>query len=429
MNLNIFCFSLIISISIYQLQAQNKNDSLTIDDYYIDFAIPDLSAYSLLNISPDNINKPRNIKELSFTLLNINKDGKINPGVGVEWSPLYSLKDELKNVKEYQKNYLLYALQLSSATNVDDEGAKLAFSFKWTPIDNTNPLLSNKLGNRIIEKLIKGNFIDNYKDFSDTITAFFSAFAINNNNKLILINYFETDTSKYEPPEPFTPEAQKERVIKELSKCNISLNSNQQIQLSSLSELYIKLISSKTIYSKDIESWVINEKKQFQKEHWNSSILEISSGYIFNSVDSTWNNLKGNRWSSYICGGMPLGKHFQFIGQIQYSNFIEKDTFQIPYVNYYHKSMFFVGGKILGGNENNRFSIEGSYTNLQSSLSKYNDSKMRFCIGFEYKLTEGLWAEVATGAYSSTYEGDKFKPMTIGSIKYALQKKRRYEVY
>ena len=56
---------IVLLFSQYLLYAQAKLDSLkNIDDYYIDFSVPDIGAFTLLGTKPDNITNPGNTKNL-----------------------------------------------------------------------------------------------------------------------------------------------------------------------------------------------------------------------------------------------------------------------------------------------------------------------------------------------------------------------------
>ena len=75
---------LLILIFIIPLLAQSQDSIKNIDNYYIDFSVPDVGAFTMLNTTPDHISTPGTPKEFAVDLLNAVGNGKyITPGLGI----------------------------------------------------------------------------------------------------------------------------------------------------------------------------------------------------------------------------------------------------------------------------------------------------------------------------------------------------------
>jgi hypothetical protein len=64
---------------------------LNIDDLYMDFSIPKVTAFSLLNVDPSNILKPGAVKKFAIgagTFADSSGTGK--SGIAAEWSPFFN---------------------------------------------------------------------------------------------------------------------------------------------------------------------------------------------------------------------------------------------------------------------------------------------------------------------------------------------------
>jgi len=119
-------------------------DSITTDDYYIDFAIPDLGAFTLLNSKPENITTPGNTKELAASLLNVVSGGThISPGLAIDWAPVRTFWKST-TPQDYKNSHLWRNLQITLGTISDSIGTKVGAGVKWTFVDNSDPLLDEQ---------------------------------------------------------------------------------------------------------------------------------------------------------------------------------------------------------------------------------------------------------------------------------------------
>ena len=83
---------LTIILILFSLSTRTQTTESSIDDFYCDYSVPDLSALSMLGIESDEIVRPGSVKEFAAGISKfINTDGTIKPAYAIEWSFLRTL--------------------------------------------------------------------------------------------------------------------------------------------------------------------------------------------------------------------------------------------------------------------------------------------------------------------------------------------------
>ena len=120
-------------------RAQGASEK-TVDDYYIDFAVPDLPALALLGFSSNEVARPGNLQELSVAFSSLAKDqSTIAPGIGIAWTPAQTFKP--KSIEAYKRN-IFRKFQLSFATVKNMDATDLGVGFRFVAIDHSDPLFN-----------------------------------------------------------------------------------------------------------------------------------------------------------------------------------------------------------------------------------------------------------------------------------------------
>lgn len=406
---------LLILILIFCIQKSfAQNDTNAIDNYYIDFSPPDLSAFQLLGNSSSEISRPSSLKELTTGIMAFNNKGSIAPGVALEWSPGYTIKGRNPNLFDYRKKYKWYAIQVTAATASDSTGTNTAFGLKWTPINNGDILRDKLFGKQI--QIALNNSDDSLRITVIRLQKELGAYLIN-----------DLKIPREDPRYLTTLNLFPIGIVSTLSKINKatikplvmdSIPTFSEKELDYFINFYNEIVdfSQKTLH--DIETKIKSIKDKWLQEHWNSSVFLLSAGIKMNSPDSRWDGLKGQKIVACINYAYPLGKVAQNIWQVKNNYYVSGDTI--------NKNEFYVGTRLLIGNQSTRFSIEGSYNNYTSKISSRNDEKLKVTVGLEFKLSDGLWFEIAGGIDQSVKTGSKPTSIGSGNFKYALQKKRRF---
>lgn len=401
---------LLLSFSIVAQQ-----DTAALDDYYIDFTPPDLSAFQLLGTSQNEVARPSSLKELTTGIMAFNNKGVIAPGVALEWSPGYTISGRQPNISDYRKNYLLYAIQITGATASDSTGTNAALGLKWTPVNKADIINDKLFGKQIISLLSKGT--GSLLAQIDSLQTELGSYMVNNlkilttsdPRYLTIMNQFPSEIDSN------SPEINKQTVKAALTSSNIQFPDKE---LDYFVNFYNQIIVAHKSNLVDLTKALKATKEKWLQEHWNSSVFLLSAGLKMNSPDSRWDGLKSQKIVGCINYAYPLGKVAQNIWQVKNNYYVSGDTI--------NKNEFYVGTRLLIGNQSTRFSIEGSYNNYTSKISSRNDEKLKVTVGLEFKLSDGLWFEIAGGIDQSVKTGSKPTSIGSGNFKYALQKKRRF---
>lgn len=408
----------IIIIITSKLFGQEKS----IDDYYVDFAIPDISAATLLGISPNNVSRPGDVKEIGIQLLNtFNQEGKIVQGLAVEWSPLTTLN---KNLEQYSRYYLLNKIQISLATAKQSKGngTDLAFGLKWTPIDEADPynnkellndlekILSFETGNEILKNVF-------YQDLKDYCTGAFNYdFYKEIRNKFFLYTQYKKKGDI--PNENFLIK----QVIDYLKEKKPDCTNDEIANLTYYSRRFVmnlyEILSNDTY--KKIENLIGKRKEKFLKDHWNAKSFQLSFGLISTSDSSTIRTLKMKRFGSFMGYTQNINTWGQVLFQFQYyKSWSDNDEY---------KNKFSIGSRVLCGTGTFRGSLEGLFAYTEKANSTDINRNIRTTLGLEFKMTDGLWLETAIGLETPVSGFKNSTLLSLANVKYTFAKKRRYEI-
>ena len=163
-------------------------------------------------------------------------------------------------------------------------------------------------------------------------------------------------------------------------------------------------------------------KKEWEERHWNAAALGVDIGYVMTSTDGSWGQLRGDRVGGLLVAALPLGSHAQAILQLLASTAVDAASLEVSRVSF--------GGRVLMGNGSRRFSFEALAGNINHRTPRLDGGTVRVTAGAEFRLTDGLWFEVAAGSERN--------PMTIagagsvlalGSLKYAFRREPRDLTY
>lgn len=441
---------LIVGFTASALHAQNP-DSITIDDYYVDFAVPDITAFSILDINSSDVVRPGNIKELAVGLQNyIDAEGNLKPGLAIEIAPYRLMAKALKVRSAWEQNKSLKNLQISIGTAQGDSSNLLAaWGINWTPVDRTDPVASRRLQNFFANYLANRDSIVNQNSFAGqrnkhlrdvnqylntlststgplspatrvTILQYFGG-----GYKARLLRYDSTDNQLYAM-------ALEDSVLRNMTALHINLNDSQAQTLSTLVAQNAKFTFAELKEEKEFEKGfseaLKREKKIFVEENWNRLVVQFKVGSKYNSAENSIQDLALLNWRLFggIAGRVPglansnsvFAKRSQVIYQVSYMKY--KDNALLNWE-------FSTGGRLLLGRADKRLSAEFLYS--QASLKGETTEKIeyiRYTIGGEMKIDEGLWLELAVGGQKFLEGNDDARVVPQFGIKYAIQKKSRF---
>lgn len=412
-----------------------QTDSLTIDDFYIDFATPDVSAFGLLQLNSDAIVRPGNLKEFGVALSSMaNKSGDLTPGIGIEYAPLMSIAK--KNKDFWSNRFKWQNLAVTAATNtIDTLGTRLAFGFKWVPLDYGDPLGDKKFYAQIVDYLKVyngGTPMDKKIKFMSEVAAELQNLASSDIQKLVGVIEISNEAYKRKlraRHEGGEITSYRTFILDTLA----TLPAYTALPLSTKEAFnsYVDLFVGALLNEKSLDAYlsdIIKKKKEeYKNSHWNALAFQISGGWVYNSPTTSYDDLDHEKSALFASFSFPLPlnnwfrKHSQFILHAQATSDISGITPE--------KIRKSLGGRILLGNSDNRFLVEGMYSNTTFDNDNLDSNTyFRWAIGGEIKLSQGSWLELAMGGFSQlSGEKDTKQLLPRFGVRHALQNKRRYK--
>lgn len=441
MKIRLILSVLVLSLST-SLYAQEE-ESVTIEDLYIDFAPSSITAFSLLGLEDSEVTTPGSAKEFLATALNyIDKEGNLKPGLAIEWSPFRSVNKKYANWNG-NVQYALKSISISAATTTIEEGASQAgIGLKWNILDLSDPLNNKsfhedldqlldkvadlstdrdsyvqKVSNEIIDEAARTLIeydddlpFDEYDLLDEVFTIGKPEAAqklketLNDDglelNGFNFRNYYTTKLKSVlnDLSEDNLTDQEKE-VVLDLMKSYI----NQEVELT----LYrLSFPSQQLVYQKELKKL----KEEFQKNNWNKLAFQVSGGFGFQSDSSfvgDYQNLNSAFDASlalpfdFMSPFKLIFKESKFVSDA--SRFLTKNTRLVVQAKQtlYNQdfveanSIFSFGGKLVIGGDNYRVSMETAKLKETNTETDFNNDAMRYTLGFQFKFAEKFWQEIA----------------------------------
>lgn len=437
-------------------QANAQSDTLSIDDFYIDYSVPDISALGMLGIENDEIVRPGNLKEFAAAISNFaDSDGSLRPALALEWSLFQTFKknDPIKWKKRYQPRNLAISM---ATTEQDSLGLRMGIGFKWVPIDKSDPMGDTNFYNTIatlssayysvanVKKRLKFN------DFVLSLLGYTNPMSEDQQNILaILLEVLDNREAtlksyrkKINNGEIIDIEGTLRSVIEEELNTEGILPSLSAEDKENLVSDYKKLISVYTElildgysneyeeYGSYINSRIKKQKEEYKKNNWNAFAVQISGGWVGHSVTKNYKELRGEQLSGFGVVSLPTRnnnskKHKgQLLIHGKYNLNVSNDSVDF--------TGFSIGFRHLYGTSDNRLTLEGLIANSETELTEamitIPVTYIRYTVGAELKLTDGTWLEFAFGGQKFLEgENEENRILSTFGFKHAIRNKRRYD--
>jgi hypothetical protein len=413
-----------------------SQESFNAADYYVDFSVPDVGAFTLLNTKPANISTPGNVKELAVILLNVASSGStIAPGIALDWSPAATFYKPKTN-EEYRKIKPIRNLQITFGSVADSLGTRVGAGIKWTFIDKSDPLddvaLSNSLNEMhdvmwmsnnhqksMFDQQLKSTLLGIFqkRNFAKSMEAYsmIKSYSFNVNDSSIIDRSVADNYS-------MVVDSINAMINRQTGIDSLNVNDDEKVQLMTLCIDFKEIVNNNTKYRTAFISDIKAEKEKWLKDHWNATVVSFGAGWVGLSPDNKWSSLNTQLFKSYLNGKIKVSKKSQavLLGSFGLpNNPIISDSSVVR--------QFSVGGRFLIGDAYKRFSMDIGYYYDVAKKTSFNGENLIVSLGYEYKIAEGLFLEVVTG-----YKGEPssfFKNsniLALGNLKFALRPKQRF---
>lgn len=423
--------AIFLSMSLLMQSAIAQEEEKSIDDYYVDFAVPGLTPLTVLGMNSNKVSRPGNLKEFAVELLNVsNASSDISSGIAVEWAPVRPTK----SLNTYRESCWKY-LQVGVGTAKIGDATNVGLSLRWNLVDQSDPLANEaytkSIGTRVWNDAhvlaTAEEALSVRKKFMDTVGVFIVELLEelpHDSLKVLGDELIDEIWNVANPPEPLYSLAQELRVYDFLEKKNPKrvLDGADSATIEQFSELYIAAVIKhrklKTEEKQVIDRIVKEEHDRF-KEKWNAAVVNVGAGLILSSDNSSWKALRGERVAGLLGAAFPLGRPAQGVVQVD-GRFAVQD-------NVDEESFWGVGARILFGMSDRRISFEAYYSQADS-LSADHAKLWRFTVGTEVKLAKGVWFELAIGSEVDPESSKGSRILSLGGIKYGFRKEPRFQV-
>ena len=228
----------------------------------------------------------------------------------------------------------------------------------------------------------------------------------------------------------------RDSLLAQLAEIPLQIDSTQRERIVALvsenAELTFTEVRAEEEFTTRFAEEVKKQKQIFIEENWNRLVVQFKAGAKYNADEGTVNDFSILNYRIFggLAGRVPgfakgeaaksnFAKNSQVVCQANYTSY--RDGVSI--LNW----EFSTGGRLLYGKANKRFSGEFLYSKA-SMKGETNETLeyIRYTVGGEIKVSEGLWFEIAVGG-QKFLEGDEAARLVPEfGIKYAVQKKSRF---
>ncbi len=327
-------------------KAQSEDTTL-VKFYKVNFAVPDIPAFSILGNAPSDILRPTDVKGLSIIATEFyNGSSVVLPkSFSMEIAPFLLAKSNALTLNEYDKKKFLYNLRLSVGTNTNKvnnlEYTNLAVGVRFTLIND---------GDLKSDKSFRNNLWESTK------------IEVKSENEL---------------KEKFAEHIQKKLNVIVIDS---TLNNLMELYISEHKEKQIKQIDNDHNYIEEIES----VKEKYKADNWNKEKLEFAYAFLGSSPDSLVKNIKGKQHSLWLTYTNPIKTTWgQLLLGLNYS-YISSDSLNTENMNtvYFGYNTFSIASRFYFGSNRIKGFFEGQYK--YTSLAK--KTNLMFNVGSEISI-------------------------------------------
>jgi hypothetical protein len=415
--------------------AQAGTTDRTINDYYIDFGVPDLTALTVIGANSSRVLRPGTMKELATGFLGVaGEGGDINPGLAVEWTPVRPRE----SLRQYRDSRLKY-VQAAFGTAKDGDLTDFGFGVRWNVLDRSDPL-----GNRAYHGRLLAVFDDHVRESDKRDNELRQEFARAAGSHAVgLADRLVTKGSRTRseadriaddlaekiwdpgnPPEPLFVELVYHRAgVYYRDKGLFDLGPDVDGRVRELARYYVETVEHinrlRQTGTKALEKALAGVRNDFKKHSWNAPVLTVGGGWVARSADSSWRGLRGDRISGFAGCGFPLGTRMQGLVQLEGRVAAREEVDE--------RSFWGAGGRVIAVFDDRRVSAEGYYSSADNRMDELDEVLWRVSVGLEMKFTKGVWFEVAIGGEFDNNSDDS-TILLLGNVKYGVRKQPRFDV-
>ena len=409
----------------------------TIDDLYVDFAVPDVAALGLFGVNPSKVARPGNLKEFSLAILPLSAaDANIGAGVAVSWAPVYTFA---KSLDDYSGG-VARRLAFSLATTKDSKSTAVSLAAGARVIlhDGSDPLLDKKFNDAvslILSASLQANEVRDafWNDgmFSSVLNEVVGRMTPDAIKQAELkLAFMDDPWDILSAPARLDDSVQVTRFQKAITQradrahgiADVDVASVPALTVSveSLARKYVAAVNGAPLPPATSKAKLTALRNKYLQEHWQAPVASIDVGELLTSSSGVWGDLRMQKAGLSFSAALPAGKSGQFVLQVQE----RKGLGDTPDERWFYSG----GGRLLLGSATKRVSVEGVFSKACDVDPKKDGVTKRLTIGTEFKLSQGFWLEIATGSEWLPAKAGQHGAslISLASLNYAFKTSSRF---
>ena len=335
-------------LTVYAYSQVSPPDTALVKNFKLNFAIPDLPAFKILDSNPSNLLRPSTPEAVSALLSDFGSGNQVilPQSFAAEIAPYIMMKASTLTLSEYDKHSELYSLRISIGTQRDPENditTHLAVGARMTLIDEGD--LKN-------DKAYRQNLFDILASKVAEKDDLQMKFLLENNLKIIDV---ASNPALLKQQEDFI---------------DSNIKMNYQAAIDSLNQVY-------------------------KERNWNKKKLDIAMAALGSSPDSLAKDTKFSKFSLWATYGTPIGENGQLLlgWNFNYIKGLAEGS-----DDYTSNSIV---SRLYGGV--NRYK---GFLELQYKRDENLNANFYFAnVGGEFAITYGIWANLSAGLERNWTDG------------------------
>lgn len=435
--------ALALAMSAAPVRAEESKGS--VGDYTLDLAPPDLSAFALLGINPNQVTRPGTVRELSAAVLNgVRSDGTLTPGIAIEWSPITTWTPN--DLEDYAENVGWRRITISAATAADGTATRAAVGARWVIVDDADPLSNSVLHQQLADALVLGELGDSpmrqkflagikrrlaaaprLKARVDELVPLFSLIPAQQQEDgtpatecaKARDTAVSTQGSAEATAKSADDAAKAGRGTKadrdaadRAAKSSLEAREDEQLLCQLALEhaaLKLQLNEEDRTKRESATKRIAEIKKAMREKVWNATTAQIGLGFVSRSDDSRWKTLEAERFRAYGNFAMGAGSVAQIVIQADVTKeFVEDEDVALG-----------IGGRAVLGSPDVRGTGE-----IYGQIPDNGPKLFVFSAGGELKLAQNVWLEFQVGAQKGGEVAGPAAIVTRANIKYGSSPKQ-----
>jgi hypothetical protein len=404
----------------------------SLDDLYLDLAVPDFPGMGVLKLNAARVSRPGPIKELAVSLLSVVDEGRtVSPGVALAWAPKETFPGE--SLDEYRTG-LLRRIVFSLATVKSGRSTVLGAGGRAILYDRSRPTddaaflgaVEDALGSALIDDaravLLRARMRNDVERFVVDVVRLLRPAAAPGDRDVERLRDVWTLPPQAPPAAELNSELKQAQfltifgaIARELGQAAPALPEPLAAELARTSTDFVLLAFQ---LADDQPALIRTIRQRIERQKWNAASLYVDVAVSWMSTDSSWAAVRPRTAGILAAASFPVGRAAHGVVQVAHRQGLGGDEPR-------HRSLS-MGARLLAGNQRSRLSIEGATERREHEETLSSEWSGRATLGTEFRVADGLWIEIALGSEFDAASGPTI--ISLANVKYTFRTKPRFVI-